>query len=57
MLKPRNQNTINKKDEEFYSMSEIKVDQLGHKSELERGLQSRHITMISLGGTIGTGLF
>ena len=38
-------------------MSEIKVDQLGHKSELKRGLQSRHITMISLGGTIGTGLF
>lgn len=38
-------------------MSEMKVDQLGHKSELKRGLQSRHITMISLGGTIGTGLF
>ena len=38
-------------------MSEIKVDQLGHKSELKRGLKSRHITMISLGGTIGTGLF
>ena len=38
-------------------MSEIKIDQLGHKSELKRGLQSRHITMISLGGTIGTGLF
>lgn len=38
-------------------MSDIKVDQLGHKSELKRGLQSRHITMISLGGTIGTGLF
>ena len=38
-------------------MSEIKVDQLGHKPELKRGLKSRHITMISLGGTIGTGLF
>ena len=38
-------------------MSEIKIDQLGHKSELKRGLKSRHITMISLGGTIGTGLF
>ena len=38
-------------------MSDIKVDQLGHKSELKRGLKSRHITMISLGGTIGTGLF
>ena len=33
-------------------MSEIKIDQLGHKSELKRGLKSRHITMISLGGTI-----
>ena len=38
-------------------MSEIKVDQLDHKTELKRGLKSRHITMISLGGTIGTGLF
>lgn len=38
-------------------MSEIKVDQLGNKPQLKRGLQSRHITMISLGGTIGTGLF
>lgn len=38
-------------------MSEIKIDQLGHKPELKRGLKSRHITMISLGGTIGTGLF
>src|SRR4051794_28982998 len=26
-------------------------------SELKRGLKSRHLTMISLGGTIGTGLF
>lgn len=38
-------------------MSELKVDQLGNKSKLNRGLKSRHITMISLGGTIGTGLF
>ncbi|WP_332647634.1 amino acid permease [Lysinibacillus sp. 54212] len=38
-------------------MSEVKIDRLGHKSELKRGLKSRHITMISLGGTIGTGLF
>ena len=38
-------------------MSEIKVNQLGNKPQLKRGLQSRHITMISLGGTIGTGLF
>lgn len=38
-------------------MSEIKIDQLGNKSKLHRGLKSRHITMISLGGTIGTGLF
>ncbi|MCP1143317.1 amino acid permease [Lysinibacillus endophyticus] len=27
------------------------------QQELKRGLKSRHITMISLGGTIGTGLF
>lgn len=38
-------------------MSEIKIDQRGSKPELKRGLKSRHITMISLGGTIGTGLF
>lgn len=38
-------------------MSEIKKDQLGHEPQLKRGLKSRHITMISLGGTIGTGLF
>lgn len=39
-------------------MSEIKVNQLGHKApKLKKELKSRHITMISLGGTIGTGLF
>ena len=27
------------------------------KGELRRGLKSRHLTMIFLGGTIGTGLF
>ena len=37
--------------------NDIKIDQLGNKSELKRGLKSRHVTMISLGGTIGTGLF
>lgn len=26
-------------------------------TQLRRGLKSRHLTMISLGGTIGTGLF
>ncbi len=38
-------------------MSEIKIDQLGNKNQLKRGLKSRHVTMISLGGTNGTGLF
>lgn len=38
-------------------MDEVKIDRHGHKSELKRSLKSRHITMISLGGTIGTGLF
>lgn len=39
-------------------MSEIKVNQLGHNEpKLKKELKSRHITMISLGGTIGTGLF
>lgn len=27
------------------------------QQELKRGLKSRHLTMISLGGAIGTGLF
>lgn len=38
-------------------MSEMKIEQPGKKPELKKGLKSRHITMISLGGTIGTGLF
>jgi len=39
-------------------VSEIKVNQLGHQvPKLKKELKSRHITMISLGGTIGTGLF
>ena len=28
-----------------------------HTNEVKRGLKSRHVTMIALGGTIGTGLF
>ncbi|MEH7334619.1 amino acid permease [Neobacillus drentensis] len=28
-----------------------------HSNDLQRGLKRRHITMISIGGTIGTGLF
>lgn len=38
-------------------MSETKINQSSEKLELKRGLKSRHIAMISLGGTIGTGLF
>ncbi|MEC1180815.1 amino acid permease [Metasolibacillus meyeri] len=39
-------------------MSNIKINQLGNKPpKLQKALKSRHITMISLGGTIGTGLF
>ena len=38
-------------------MSEIKIDQLDNKNGLKKSLKSRHVTMISLGGTIGTGLF
>ncbi|KAK7404019.1 hypothetical protein QQX98_010192 [Neonectria punicea] len=32
-------------------------DQLGETRETQRGLKSRHIQLIALGGTIGTGLF
>jgi lysine-specific permease len=34
-----------------------KENQFGEQPQLNKGLKSRHITMISLGGTIGTGLF
>ncbi|KAG1225069.1 hypothetical protein G6F68_020002 [Rhizopus microsporus] len=32
-------------------------DTVDDKPALQRGLKARHLTMISLGGTIGTGLF
>jgi lysine-specific permease len=35
----------------------VLTDQHNESSELKRGLKARHLTMISLGGTIGTGLF
>ena len=38
-------------------MSNETYNQSSNPSQLKRGLKSRHITMISLGGTIGTGLF
>lgn len=38
-------------------MNEMNSPQVQQKPELKRGLKSRHVTMISLGGTIGTGLF
>ncbi|MEK4228053.1 amino acid permease [Solibacillus sp. FSL H8-0538] len=38
-------------------MDNIENNQFGGQPQLKRGLKSRHITMISLGGTIGTGLF
>ena len=42
---------------QFYkTRSKIEMS-TGSKNELKRGLKSRHVTMISLGGTIGTGLF
>lgn len=33
------------------------LDQITENGELKRGLKARHLTMISLGGSIGTGLF
>src|SRR5947207_2690054 len=33
------------------------ADATKEPTELKRGLKARHLTMISLGGTIGTGLF
>src|SRR5437868_4804314 len=33
------------------------ADATNETTELKRGLKARHLTMISLGGTIGTGLF
>lgn len=28
-----------------------------HQTKIKRGMKQRHLTMIALGGTIGTGLF
>ncbi|WP_404819442.1 amino acid permease [Levilactobacillus huananensis] len=35
----------------------MKDSQLNNEQEFSRGLQSRHVQLIALGGTIGTGLF
>lgn len=42
--------------ERIMTMSEDIVE-IGKKPKLQKSLKSRHVTMISLGGTIGTGLF
>ncbi|CAM4417428.1 gamma-aminobutyrate permease [Bacillus manliponensis] len=39
------------------AISTAKNQTVQTETELRRGLKSRHLTMISLGGTIGTGLF
>ncbi|KAF4312371.1 Amino acid/polyamine transporter I [Botryosphaeria dothidea] len=39
-----------------YDPAEGEVHQTGEKQNLHRGLQARHITMIAIGGAIGTGL-
>lgn len=38
-------------------MMSNEIIEIGKKPKLQKSLKSRHITMISLGGTIGTGLF
>ncbi|KAI8085034.1 amino acid permease/ SLC12A domain-containing protein [Halteromyces radiatus] len=43
--------------ETMESISSNTTDQSKHKAHLTRGLKARHIQMIALGGTIGTGLF
>jgi amino acid transporter len=59
-----------KKSEEYVSPQISKVDETGERkgygldpaappldhTELHRGLKARHITMIAIGGAIGTGL-
>ncbi|KAB2569444.1 Dicarboxylic amino acid permease [Lasiodiplodia theobromae] len=39
-----------------YDPAEGEVQQAGEKQNLHRGLEARHITMIAIGGAIGTGL-
>jgi amino acid transporter len=52
-----------KKDKSSDTQTRSSLVELNHiqanveASEVKRGLKSRHITMIALGGTIGTGLF
>ncbi|KAI7908010.1 amino acid permease/ SLC12A domain-containing protein [Cokeromyces recurvatus] len=45
--------------ESYYSSapSEVESAIINEKTKLRRGLKARHIQMIALGGTIGTGLF
>ena len=38
-------------------MMSNEIIEIGKKPKLQKSLKSRHVTMISLGGTIGTGLF
>ncbi|KAF7729271.1 hypothetical protein EC973_004801 [Apophysomyces ossiformis] len=46
-----------KQDIDVYSESSASIFAGEEKTTLKRALKARHLTMISLGGTIGTGLF
>ncbi len=49
----------NPKEMEAHAPTQVNPDKAGQydQNQLRRGLKSRHMTMISLGGAIGTGLF
>ncbi|ODQ68289.1 hypothetical protein NADFUDRAFT_48938, partial [Nadsonia fulvescens var. elongata DSM 6958] len=43
--------------EKGYDSHEVMIVEVNSSTQVKRNLKVRHISMISLGGTIGTGLF
>lgn len=58
-IKEKHQDTnfIQDDDELFLREEDEESDVDGSVNEIKRGLKARHVSMIALGGTIGTGLF
>jgi len=44
------------KDEDYAAVADARWEEENHHVDLHRGLKARHITMIAIGGAIGTGL-
>lgn len=55
--KPYDEKALGSQSVHSYSDVEKQSVQAGETVQLQRRLQSRHLQMIAIGGTIGTGLF